>query len=64
MTKPEEAVTVGELVEFLSELDDDVPVAVAASGAYDFLHGRGLKTSELKRGGDVAYLDGDRQKSL
>lgn len=64
MTEPPDAVTVAELQEFLDQFDDEDPVAVAASGAYDFLNQQGLKEAELDPthgGGNVAYLDGDKQ---
>lgn len=61
MTDSEAAATVAELRDHLDEFPDDAPVAVKASGAYDFLDPDGLDDSTLTSGGDVVFLDGDTQ---
>jgi hypothetical protein len=68
MTEPTDAVTVGELIEYLQQYRSDAPVAVRASGAYDFLDSAGLDESELIESvaaefrDDVAvFLNGDIQ---
>lgn len=68
MTEPTDAVTAGELIEYLQQYRSDAPVAVKASGAYDFLDSDGLGNSELKpevaaefRDGIAIFLNGDEQ---
>lgn len=64
MTSPEEAITVGELRDKLSEFDDDAPVVVAASGAYDFVAESSVSSKTLTPehgGGNVPFIDGDIQ---
>lgn len=62
MTEPNESVTVAELKEYLEQFEDSAPVAVQASGAYDFLDSDGLKDSaHMDSGEKVVFLDGDKQ---
>jgi hypothetical protein len=66
MTDPADATTVATLREHLDRFDDDIPVAVKASGAYDFLDPDGLDEVGLKPDLDVdcdvaIFLDGDLQ---
>lgn len=61
---PDEAITVGELVETLiTEYDDDQPVAVKCSGAYAFLAESGVQEKTIKDAVDAphdkcAFLNG------
>lgn len=61
MTDPSSAVTVAELCEHLEQFDDEAPVAVKASGAYDFLDASGLDDASLRDGKLSVFLNGDRQ---
>lgn len=70
MTEPDEALTVGELVELLiTEFDDDQPVAVQCSGAYDFLHPDAVSSKDMKSTvasphDQTCFLDGEHQGGM